>query len=143
MKVLFLDVDGVLNYSDLFSSCFRSDRRSDPVCPVRLGLVKRIVDATGCVTVLSSSWRLTDTLHTRITTEAKKVGVDIYDTTPDLPGEDRVIEIMTWCELNSVKTYAILDDLALPDPNLFQTTMEDGLTEIIVNRVITHLNKGQ
>jgi len=102
-------------------------------------MVKRIVDSTGCVVVLSSSWRLTDTLRNRITTEAANAGVKIYDITPDLPTEDRDIEILTWCELNSVKTYAILDDLSLLDPNLFQTTMLDGLTNKIADSIIKHL----
>jgi len=139
MKALFLDVDGVLNTSNLLSSLFISDKRSDPVCLDRLAMVKRIVDSTGCVVVLSSSWRLTDTLRNRITTEAANAGVKIYDITPDLPTEDRDIEILTWCELNSVKTYAILDDLSLPDPNLFQTTMLDGLTNKIADSIIKHL----
>jgi len=139
MKTLFLDVDGVLNTSNLLSSFFISDKRSDPVCLDRLAMVKRIVDSTGCVVVLSSSWRLTDTLRNRITTEAANAGVKIYDITPDLPTEDRDIEILTWCELNSVKTYAILDDLSLPDPNLFQTTMLDGLTNKIADSIIKHL----
>jgi len=139
MKALFLDVDGVLNTSNLLSSFFISDKRSDPVCLDRLAMVKRIVDSTGCVVVLSSSWRLTDTLRNRITTEAANAGVKIYDITPDLPTEDRDIEILTWCELNSVKTYAILDDLSLPDPNLFQTTMLDGLTNKIADSIIKHL----
>jgi len=139
MKALFLDVDGVLNTSNLLSSLFISDKRSDPVCLDRLVMVKRIVDSTGCVVVLSSSWRLTDTLRNRITTEAANAGVKIYDITPDLPTEDRDIEILTWCELNSVKTYAILDDLSLPDPNLFQTTMLDGLTNKIADSIIKHL----
>ena len=139
MKTLFLDVDGVLNTSNLLSSFFISDKRSDPVCLDRLAMVKRIVDSTGCVVVLSSSWRLTDTLRNRITTEAANAGVKIYDITPDLPTEDRDIEILTWCELNSVKTYAILDDLSLLHPNLFQTTMLDGLTNKIADSIIKHL----
>merc|ERR1711933_216574 len=49
LRVLFLDIDGVLHRADGTSGLFKED------CMQRL---KRIVDGVGATIVLSSSWRL-------------------------------------------------------------------------------------
>lgn len=46
-RLLFLDVDGVLNHL-----------KSDDLCPVALGLLGEVVGRTSCEIVLSSTWRL-------------------------------------------------------------------------------------
>ena len=55
MKVIFLDIDGVLN-----SGAYDRRRNWNELTDIdesRLPLVKQIVDQTGAVIVLSSTWR--------------------------------------------------------------------------------------
>lgn len=54
MKVIFLDVDGVLNSQDLFERC---GEELVPIDEENIRYLKEIVDATGAQIVLSSSWR--------------------------------------------------------------------------------------
>ena len=55
MKVIFLDVDGVLNSQQLFEKC--EDDQLISVDEDNIKNLKTIVDATGAKIVLSSSWR--------------------------------------------------------------------------------------
>ena len=55
MKVIFLDVDGVLNSQQLFEKC--EDDQLISVDEDNIKNLKTIVDATGAMIVLSSSWR--------------------------------------------------------------------------------------
>ena len=54
MKVIFLDVDGVLNSQQLFEKC--EDDQLISVDEDNIKNLKTIVDATGAKIVLSSSW---------------------------------------------------------------------------------------
>ena len=69
MKVLFLDIDGVLNTGRFIAANRESDARifagraSDEwwlsmIDPTAADRIRRIIIATGCVVVVSSSWRL-------------------------------------------------------------------------------------
>lgn len=158
MKVLFLDIDGVVNCS----KTMQRHRGVIGIDPYMALLVDRIVQATGCEVVLSSTWRLWP--ETR--EEVKRQVCQFIDTTPQLlrsmsnggfiNGEDydgkggyqsasRGYEIQDWLDRHpEVTQYAILDDdsdmLAQQKPNFFKTTWDDGLNEEIANRVIAHLN---
>ena len=54
MKVIFLDVDGVLNSQQLFEKS--EDAQLISVDEENIKNLKKIVDATGAKIVLSSSW---------------------------------------------------------------------------------------
>ena len=54
MKVIFLDVDGVLNSQSLFERC---GEELVPIDEENIQYLKAIVDATNAKIVLSSSWR--------------------------------------------------------------------------------------
>jgi hypothetical protein len=56
MKVIFLDVDGVLNYHSYREAAV--DYYSNPIEESRMFLLKYLVEKTGAVIVLSSTWRL-------------------------------------------------------------------------------------
>ena len=138
VKVLFLDIDGVVN-----------NRRTKQnykgfimgIDPAMAALVQRIVRNTGCEVVLSSSWRLYR--HSRDEVERKIC--KFADITPILYSP-RGYEIKVWLTLHpEIHHYAILDDAEsiLPEQraNFFQTTWESGLTEDIALAVEKHLNK--
>jgi hypothetical protein len=136
-KILFLDIDGVLNKKDNFNP-----NRKDSLWPIDsycAFLAGKIQLDTECEIVLSSSWRW----HPDGIKEAKKI-VDIIDITPKI-NASRGEEIGAWLEEHpDVERYAILDDdsdmLLLHIPNFFQTTFETGLTEEIAKAVTKHLN---
>lgn len=60
-KIIFLDIDGVLNSIDLSlykrSSEVEPTRLLNNVDPIRVGILKWIVDMTDAKIVISSSWR--------------------------------------------------------------------------------------
>ena len=140
MKILFLDIDGVLNNEGTFT---KSPQDYFPIEPYCAFLVGKIQLDTDCKVVLSSSWRhhqeSVEHLHNRI--------INIYDQTPNSDSGIRGEEIKAWIENSKYKVerYAILDDDSdmLPEqlPNFFKTDWKTGLTEEIARKVIEHLNK--
>ena len=137
MKVLFLDIDGVVNNkrtNENFEGFIAID-------PAMAALVQRIVQNTGCEIVLSSSWRLFQNIRNEVERKICKFS----DITPILHAP-RGYEIKVWLTLHpEIDHYAILDDAEsiLPEQraNFFQTTWESGLTEDIALAVEKHLNE--
>ena len=118
MKIIFLDIDGVLN-----SIAFDRERTNEQgnIDETRLPLLKQILDETGAFIVLSSSWRkhwdkelgLCDNLGVEINSIFAKYNIAIYDKTPQLQSNDRAEEIRLWLSQNEmVKNFVILDDIA-------------------------------
>jgi hypothetical protein len=133
-KVLFLDVDGVLNSS-----------RSRSFLALSKPMLKRlagIVEETGCLIVLSSTWRRDPEAVSRLRRHLKFRKVGIYDKTKTLGGI-RGEEIQEWLDRNGADRYAILDDdsdmLDEHLPHFFQTDYDYGLTKTIAYRVAHHL----
>lgn len=159
MKVIFLDVDGVLN-----SEVSREQERNNfdnwmehEVSEMHINNLKKIVDATGAQIVLSSSWRfdhpkatgrdfIVDPLMKVLDRKLKAVGLDIIDVTPDLRGKIRGAEIQDWLDRHSeVERFVILDDdVDMKDeqkPFFVNTTFKNGLTDELANKAIEILNK--
>jgi hypothetical protein len=138
VKVLFLDIDGVVNNK-------RTKKNLESfmaVDPATAALVQRIVRNTGCKIVLSSSWRLFQNGRDEVERKICKFA----DITPILHAP-RGYEIKVWLTRHpEVEQYAILDDAEsiLPEQrtNFFQTTWESGLTEDVALAVDKHL-KGE
>jgi len=121
MRVLFLDIDGVLNHAGCMP--LRKERGFDPVC---CGLVEMICDATDCRIVISSTWRIGETLESLVP-KLKNLGLActarVIGMTPNLRHaqfrdeegvlreRERVDEISAWlAEHPEVERFAILDD---------------------------------
>lgn len=87
--VLFLDIDGVLNYS----GC-AGDDPLDRGCVEQLN---RVIDVSGCVVVVSSTWRIYYPLY-RIELMLKTSGFrhGLLGATPDFFDRDRGDEIAAW-----------------------------------------------
>lgn len=139
MKILFLDIDGVVNSAD--STNFKGSLW--PLDPYKAFLVGKIQDVTGCEVVLSSSWRH----HPEGIAEVEKRIVPILDITPNDEHGFRGAEVQAWLDKNpEVTKYAILDDdmdfYAYQAPNFFKTRfMQEGLTDEIAQAVIDHLGE--
>lgn len=134
MKVLFLDIDGVVNNR---TSNMKTHFPLDEYCAFLIGKIQ--LD-TNCKVVLSSAWRhLPDGIE-----EIKKRVVDIYDTTGQCCSGIRGVEIYNWVQKHKPEKYAILDDdsdmLLWQKDHFFQTKSEVGITKEIADLVIKHLN---
>lgn len=163
MKVIFLDVDGVLNSeNDLriyrkkneITGCILYDVVEDRP----LKLLKEIVEKTSARIVVSSSWRIGcersgrqsifgKELYEKLEKRLKDYGMEIYDITPSLgTGTQRGDEIREWLSKNQVENFIILDDDSdmceyADMKNFIHTTYEHGLTEELKNKAIEVLNK--
>lgn len=138
-KVLFLDIDGVVN-SAQFAVASKS-RGVLGIDPYPAFLVGKIQLDTGCEVVLSSTWRHWEDGKKDVRAQV----VDFVDITPDMRGADRGFEIEAWLNENpDVTRYAILDDsadmLVYQAPNFFKTDWNEGLTPKIAKAVTEHLN---
>jgi HAD domain in Swiss Army Knife RNA repair proteins len=138
MKVLFLDIDGVVN-------CKTTRQRHHGLLGIdpRLAeIVRNVVLAVpGLKVVLSSSWRCLEDGRALI---EKKV-VPCFDITPLFDEEDDVrgYEIQAWVELHpEVDRYAILDDdtdfLEHQLPNFFHTSPKTGITQQLADKIVAH-----
>lgn len=132
MKVLFLDIDGVLN-SHRTAIAFGGyphevdGYHREMFDEVGLTLIRGIVKTSGSSVVLSSSWRLTHA-HDLV---GRALDLPIIDRTPSLVGE-RGKEIKAWLDAHpEVESYAIVDDDSdmLPEqtPFFVKTSGYDGL----------------
>ena len=110
MKVIFLDVDGVLNSDEYFDKIRKKniDGIESEVDVEKIKLLKQAVIQTGAKVVLSSSWR-----HTKNGEQLKELlaKFEIYtDRTPYLQNK-RGIEIKQWLINNeNIEDFVILDD---------------------------------
>lgn len=116
MKVIFLDIDGVLN-----SKIFDKEKDSfDIMDPTRLVLLKKIVDETGAEIVLTSSWRhgwaiqecdCQSDAAIKIWNEFANANIFIMDKTTE-EYYSRTEQIKEWLSKNpEVESYVILDDI--------------------------------
>lgn len=142
-RILFLDVDGVLNHLACWTEMKMGATPVDPECVARLD---RIVEATGAMIVLSSSWRGPGGLEEVLEEAGALKHRHPTDwRTPRLHGEDyrgRGSEIADWLSRHpEVSIYAIVDDDSdmLPEQKKFfvQTDFHTGgLRDEHVERLI-------
>lgn len=138
MKVLFLDIDGVVNKRENFNPALKNNLY--PIDAYCAFLVGRIQLSTGCGVVLSSSWRY----HPEGVKNVSERIVKLLDVTPMLEQGIRGDEVNAWLKAHPECTdYAILDDDIdfHHDQHLFKTTFEHGLTDEIANKVIAYFNR--
>lgn len=155
MKVIFLDVDGVLN-------CWPNDHVSEPEKHEMLhnDLIARYLDIckkTGAETVISSSWRH----NGRGLRALKAAGITYIGTTISMMTErfkwkeanpdktsiefmERGKEIQFWLDEHpEVTRFCIIDDDSdmLPTQKHFKTDMLQGsLTQEIADQIVEYMN---
>ena len=136
MKIIFLDIDGVLNCDKT-----RNPRKFPYVVdPTLLARLKRLLKATGAKVVLSSSWRC-DPVGLLA---ARHWGVPFVDVCPDKPKSARGQEMLEWLSQHpKVTRFVIIDDEddGLDDLPLFQPSAKTGLTPEIAKGVERYLNR--
>lgn len=121
MKIIFLDIDGVLNYTEWYVSernpgnINGEEGELDPLC---INRIINICNKTGAKVVISSDWRLS-WYGTQM--RLARMGLDenyVIDKTPErmwfnIPNFDRSrgAEINDWLDMHpECETYVIIDD---------------------------------
>lgn len=158
MKIIFLDIDGVVNND------YTGSYTSDGWCFVDDYLVERvalIVKATGAKIVLSSTWREgwvsneypddNDISFNELKDKFAEYGMTFIDKTPDLRHGPRSyvhrgVEIAAWLEAHkhwNIESFVILDDWDDMDElsdHLVKTLNKNGISEENVKEAIKILN---
>lgn len=154
MKIVFLDIDGVLNTRS-YRKALGLDYFSQLVDRAKLPYLQRIVAETDAKIVLSSSWRkyyLTDGPQLDpagkcIFEALGSVGLTVYDKTPVRPGNGpRGDDIAAWLDgVSGVWEFVILDDNPIGEDrhllaHFVQTDQDIGLCDAVVEEAIAVLN---
>lgn len=142
MKVIFLDVDGVLN------SYTRG--RAGNISKGKIKKLRNIVWGSDAKIVVSSAWRLYPEMRCKLKRYLGYKGLEIFDWTVDLGHNiPRGDEISYWLEVNSnlgIEGYVILDDLPFEEfedhtYNFVNTNGDEGLTDqevVLALEVLLH-----
>lgn len=139
-KIIFLDIDGVLNRGGTHGE---EGMLNNELVPIFKKMLTELPDVK---VVISSSWKHnTAALKAILDTVCEFIG-----TTPYVPMEKtdstmrRGAEIQAWLDGHEVEKYAIIDDtgtmLDAQFPNLFRTLGHIGLTKKIAEKVIKHFS---
>lgn len=146
-KIVFLDVDGVLNNGTWAEEMYEQGVRvyhDDILHEPSLAQLRRIVDETGAVIVVSSSWRQIRVAYQHLKEWLEKFDMEVYDKTPYVGGM-RGDDITAWFNRNpGIYQYVILDDdddMNGHMEHLVQTDFDSGLTKEIADECIRRLGK--
>ena len=121
MKVIFLDIDGVLN-SEMYEASRTENSTDGYIDMSRVKLLADIINVTDAKIVLSSSWRLDWDKSSELCGEdgkyinqcLAKYGLAVMDKTPFISFfTDRRKEILTWLSnhRSDVESFVVLDDI--------------------------------
>lgn len=154
-KVLFLDIDGVLNSGKYIK---RLDGRfDDPVNQIDPDAVVRlnaITDLTGCKIVVSSTWRLAFLGQMAEPLRSLQGCLRMYNITGDVIGmtpnkanavrNRRGKEIQAWLDdhYNEVEKFVIIDDdsdMGRLKTHHIKTLFEDGIQDTHVRAIVSIL----
>lgn len=144
MKVIFLDVDGVLITRD---SCRRGFATVEPTCVAALNT---LIAQTSADIVVSSCWRIgREVIELRdLLLQNWGVKGKIIDRTPHMGDVTRGCEIQTWLtkrkeHRDDVESFVIIDDDADMDhliPHLVRTEFVRGFTQRHIPKAVEILN---
>ena len=140
VKIVFLDIDGVLNDALTIQRLMDDAPTMD-----HLECLKAIIDRTGAQIVLSSTWRLFSLSRNIVKNKLKKVGLEFIDRTKELM-KGRAAEIREWLSRHpEVENFVVLDDdktLLKEFPNnMVKTAFFSGLCPEHIDKAVKILNE--
>ena len=141
MKIIFLDIDGVLNSRKFIQS--NNITGLVGLDPQAISLLNKLISETDSEIVISSSWRIVNPLP-RIQHKFEDAGFRyaerIIGTTCSIG--NRTDEIDLWLRQVSphVSSFVILDDDTVEYKNFVKTSFDVGLTEQDVAKAKVILN---
>lgn len=141
-KILFLDVDGVLNSEVYHKSASHSENDWSRFDPISVELIKKLIEEFSLQLVISSTWRYGAVDRLMHELKKNKLIEYLYHEwfTPVIHPAHRGTEIKLWLDLHpEVTDYIIIDD----DDNMLEeqmsrfvkTGLHEGMTEEHFNRV--------
>lgn len=150
IKVIFLDIDGVLNGNLFVPKDYNLGVLIDDT---RLELIKHIVDETNAKIVLSSSWKEhwgrvdaeLDDIGREINCIFAAKGLSIFDKTPKYHN-NRKREIIDWLQAHpDVSEFVVIDDNSFAEGDLknhfvLTSHLRYGIDEYDVEKAIEILN---
>lgn len=162
-KVIFLDIDGVLNSNFWNADHQREISDGKYIDTEKVKLLSGLVKKSEASIILHSGWRFwfdADVQPTRseakyLTDLLESEGMTVAGMTPDLTTEEirktkkfskvKAEEILTWLKDHpETKNWVVLDDLELHNENIAKcqvmTDAEQGLTEADVDRALEILS---
>lgn len=150
MKVLFLDIDGVLN---MFGNSYRTfmkpyGQHIEPHIVQRLNYVMESVPELSIV--ISSSWRLNmEDLQKQLMEQGFKHWERVIGHTPSLDARGQ--EIIAWMVGKEIQRYLVLDDESfdicgekcdvIPRECFIQTDMNEGLLNKDAMFIVNYFNE--
>ena len=163
-KIIFLDLDGVLNTARWHSQADRNSLQDEygyRFDPVAVANLKKILDETGAEIVISSSWKFMGLSKMQNMWKERNLPGNVVGITPNSVGDEFLLhanlddmdllsirgqEIKEWLMLygKDVTHYVILDDmtdiLIEQEPHFVWIDPEVGITKGNVVQVIMILN---
>lgn len=125
MKIIFLDIDGVLNTQETFEKIHieyqETGKRRIEIDTEKVEYLKEIVEETGALLVLSSSWKIfferkegkilpKNNKYGELLNILKSYNLFIYDTTYQGGYKTKEEEIKDWLKNKKVDSFIIIDD---------------------------------
>lgn len=159
MKIIFLDIDGVLNNADYYKTKDLSTHHNEQshFDTKNVSALNKIISETNAKVVLSSAWRLIKSVD-ETNQLFKEIGIkaEVISATESLHYKDtfklapRGLEILKWIKdnhrtlKNGLENYVIIDDeddiLDIQEGHFLQVDDKVGLTESNADEVIDFLN---
>ncbi len=160
IKVIFLDIDGVLNsYDWRLKNREENDGEIKCLDEKPIEILSRIVKVSGAKIVLSSSWRTKDPndVYIKILNQKfEKFSISILDSTGRRKNKyPRGWEIRDWIKNNrnkyNIESFVVIDDDSQGIvnhkktllPYYVKTSFKDGLKEEHVDKILHVLNGGK
>lgn len=151
MKIVVLDIDGVLNSIDwMVFLDGKFDHPKNQMDPKAVERLNKITDATGAVILVCSTWRIILKKQSQLERCLKAYGIKakvigatpiINDREPDRRGR----EIQRWFSENEApEQFVIIDDdsdMGELSEHLIKTDVQHGLQDEHVERIIEILGK--
>ena len=163
-KIIFLDIDGVLNTQDWHSRMTKDTPRDEfgwAFDPVAVENLAHIVKETGASIVISSSWKFLGLAKLKEMWKIRNLPGTVLDITPNTVSDEMLLnanldemelgvcrgnEIKEWLSKHKgeVSNYVIIDDfddmLSEQEDHVVLTNTLIGITDFDAEKAITILN---
>lgn len=144
MKIIFLDIDGVMNHKEYFHRGRLHERQE--FCPIAVRNLRELLKVTGAKIVVSSTWRKMGITRLRKLFACYDLRKYLIGITPILENQERGTEIEKFIQdfPDAIDDFVIIDDdddMGRLLPHLVQTShYTQGLNDIIREEVISRLH---